>query len=888
MKRSTAILLALFISIPQTVQAAVIHEAPAYLQQVQELPSVNTSGIHTIFLMDLPDMTAEDDSQALSCIQAVGAEFGVYNAGVQLFFKEAVRDEEGRCSYKFQQRAASFPVYGNVLIVHTNIKNEVTAITGSFDPRASTYSIDGQHLLPIADALQAARKAAGIKESVEIDLLENRVMLCLNAEKQYVPAYTFRFRVQDPETMEYWNVFVDAIKGEILYCISQAAAAAEGRGTGSNGVERPLQASYTDQQYWLRDEIRNIETYDGTGIYEGNTDRLPGSLMQDDDNVWDAAVQKAAVDAHANAAIVHDYYKEMFGRNSLDDKNMTIRLTVHYGENYNDAMWNGEQILFGDGDGVECLPLSGALDVVGHEITHAIVENTAELIYWGESGALDESFSDVFGNLIENKQDNEWLCAEDIYTPGVDGDALRSMSDPEAYGDPAHMEDYVIVSEDNGGVHTNAGIPNKAFFLTVQTVSREDTAKIWYRALTHYLTPTADFSYARQATAAAAADLFGKNSVQAKAVSDAWEAVGVKLPKKSNIPDDQYEPNDTTSRAAGPLQENIAYQATISSQIDTDTYRYVAGKSGKFTITLQGMNKDYTLELLDAEGRYVAASMNKGSSKEVISYLGKPSETYYIRISGVLGAYSEKPYTLRITATAHQGDAFEPNDSMLTSYNMGVVTNEKILKGTISYTNDSDWIKIKSGKEWGTLVVSLTDLPLDYDLEVWSDLGFIEASTNEGWYNEEIKFKASPNTAYYIRIYSGTGEYSTNKFYQLKVRSSMNPIMVSSYPANDMNHAPVDEAISVTFSHDIDPGPKFSAISLYCTVDERQKKIEVLCNIDGDTLLIMPKQQVNTGNWFLPDTSYFITLPKGAVKTKGTSYLLDETVLISFETESEQ
>ncbi|HCU7777653.1 TPA: zinc metalloproteinase aureolysin, partial [Staphylococcus aureus] len=150
-------------------------------------------------------------------------------------------------------------------------------------------------------------------------------------------------------------------------------------------------------------------------------------------------------------------------------------------DNRNNAAWIGDKMIYGDGDGRTFTSLSGANDVVAHELTHGVTQETANLEYKDQSGALNESFSDVFGYFVD---DEDFLMGEDVYTPGKEGDALRSMSNPEQFGQPAHMKDYVFTEKDNGGVHTNSGIPNKAAYNVIQAIGKSKSEQIYYRALT--------------------------------------------------------------------------------------------------------------------------------------------------------------------------------------------------------------------------------------------------------------------------------------------------------------------------------------------------------------------------------------------------------------------
>jgi Zn-dependent metalloprotease len=192
-------------------------------------------------------------------------------------------------------------------------------------------------------------------------------------------------------------------------------------------------------------------------------------------------------------------------------------------------------MVYGDGDGVTFIPLSGGLDVIGHEMTHGVDQSTANLNYTYQSGALNESLSDVFGCFVEmygkpNKSTTDkWNMGEDVYTPGTSGDALRSLANPKLYGQPDNMSGYVNTSSDNGGVHTNSGIPNKAAYLiaTNANVGIAKAEQIYYRALTVYLTSSSQFHDERVAVAQAAADLYGAGGAEVTAVNSAFTTVGI-------------------------------------------------------------------------------------------------------------------------------------------------------------------------------------------------------------------------------------------------------------------------------------------------------------------------------------------------------------------------
>ncbi|WP_255294816.1 M4 family metallopeptidase [Bacillus sp. AFS041924] len=259
----------------------------------------------------------------------------------------------------------------------------------------------------------------------------------------------------------------------------------------------------------------------------------------------------AAISAQFNSDKVNQYYQHIHKRNSLDNNGMKLINTVHVGVKWNNAGWNGKQMVYGDGDGVKYSSLAGGLDVAGHEMTHGVVTNSADLIYKNESGAIDESLADILGNFaqIYTTGTTEWELGEEIFTPNINGDGgLRSMSNPAGKAQslmpsghyPDTYQDRYLGTEDNGGVHINSGINNKAAYLltqggtnngiTIKGIGNKKAEKIYYRALTLYLTQSSGFKEMREAAIQAARDLYDKNGVtsaETQAVMDAYTSVGV-------------------------------------------------------------------------------------------------------------------------------------------------------------------------------------------------------------------------------------------------------------------------------------------------------------------------------------------------------------------------
>ena len=312
-------------------------------------------------------------------------------------------------------------------------------------------------------------------------------------------------------------------------------------------------------------EARSTRPVGTTGLVDGaawtvhdagSTTSLPGRPARSagDPASGDVAVDEAAVGIEATLAM----FAEDLGRDSHDDAGAPVSLTVHYGSRYNNAFWDGTQLVFGDGDGRIFERFTKPVDVLAHEFSHAVVEHTADLVYRGQSGALNESVADVFASCLKQRLlaqeagDADWLIGEGLFTPSVRGRALRDMAAPgTAYDDPqlgadpqvGHLDDYVVTSADNGGVHLNSGIPNKAFQLAAVAIggrSIEGAGRVWYDALVGGdVSANADFAAFAAATVAAAGE-------HADVVRDAWAQVGV----------------DPSTAAQAPAQEPAQEPAT--------------------------------------------------------------------------------------------------------------------------------------------------------------------------------------------------------------------------------------------------------------------------------------------------------------------------------------
>jgi Zn-dependent metalloprotease len=282
-------------------------------------------------------------------------------------------------------------------------------------------------------------------------------------------------------------------------------------------------------------------------IYNGrNQQQLPGAIVATEKNPPAANADPAIVEAFTGLGATWDFYFDVFDRQSIDDEGMSLNATVHYGSRYNNAFWNGQQMVFGDGDGKLFNRFTIALDVIGHELTHGVTEDEAQLQYMFQAGALNESMSDVFGSLVKQKKNRDtarkadWLIGAGLFTSAVNGKALRSIKAPgTAYSDPVlgddpqpdHMSKYVNTYDDNGGVHINSGIPNRAFYLAAYAFDGfawEKAGRIWYQTLRDSaLRPNTGFKRFAGLTVATAGRLYGQGSIEQEIVVDAWATVGL-------------------------------------------------------------------------------------------------------------------------------------------------------------------------------------------------------------------------------------------------------------------------------------------------------------------------------------------------------------------------
>lgn len=352
----------------------------------------------------------------------------------------------------------------------------------------------------------------------------------------------YKFNIYAEEPLYRANVLVDATTGKILeeqnlICTADVPATALTKYSATQTITCDQQPSL----FRLRETGRGqgIDTYNMK-----NTTTYSATDFTNTSTSWTTTgVDQAATDAHWGAEVTYDYYMNVHNRNSIDGNGFKLLSYVHYSTNYNNAFWDGQRMTYGDGNGTTFTILTG-LDVCGHEVTHGLTSNSSQLVYQNESGALNESYSDIFGTCIENfgrPANWNWKIGTDI-TPS--GNGIRNMQNPNQFNHPdTYMgTNYYTGTNDNGGVHTNSGVSNFWFYLlsqggtgtndisntyTVNGIGMASAARIAFRALTVYYTPSTNFANARILSIQAAKDLFGNCSNEVIQTTNAWHAVGV-------------------------------------------------------------------------------------------------------------------------------------------------------------------------------------------------------------------------------------------------------------------------------------------------------------------------------------------------------------------------
>jgi Zn-dependent metalloprotease len=480
-----------------------------------------------------------------------------------------VETEEKFIFTRADQMIGNYPVVGGDMIFKRDKSGNLLNIIGILrDPESISVPLKTKdQALKIAEThlnitksdyfMSHAGDSLASKPLIELKyttiggVITNKVTLC----------YEIIIYTQNP--IGKWFVYVNAKTGLVEYKY-QGMYHADGKGNSLySGNSLSINTKTGGGTYFLFDTARNIETM----TWYSTSDITKREVIKDKTNTFDTIEQKPGVDVHWGMALVYDYYLKVHKRKSFDGAGALIKNNVRFhmldkaGVTHDpnaffsdDPAWLG--MYYDEGDNSRWADLV-SLDIVGHELSHAVVSRSAKLIYKGESGALNESFADIFGHNIElTGKGANWLMGEECFTPGTAGDNLRDMSDPNNSGDATgggkcpdtydgtYWKDPTDITFDEGGVHFNSGLQNYWYYLLteggngtndapksdqfkVTAIGQQSSEQIAYRNLTRYLGSSSDYKAARKGSLLAAQDLFGKNSNEYQQVCNAWFAVGV-------------------------------------------------------------------------------------------------------------------------------------------------------------------------------------------------------------------------------------------------------------------------------------------------------------------------------------------------------------------------
>lgn len=484
-----------------------------------------------------PDSNAAKSSPeaaARGYLKQCGSLFGIQDEAVELRAKSVKDLGNGRSVARFQQNIGNIPVFGGEILLQMNADKNITAIVSdvsSIAPVDLTPSIAA--VVATQTALEVVAQnnkvnAADLSASAPELWVYDPALLGITSQLQPTLAWKVEVRAANPPLNEL--TLVDAHTGSMLLRFNQLDAAWTGAGLFSDVKSR----AGANPAYVLGSPL--ISVYDMQGSL--NDSRLPGTFICNQNDPGSCAADADAAAAYQYTLDTYNFYSNIHGRDSIDGNGMEMVSSVNYGVNYQNAFWDGYQMTYGNAYVSD--------DTVAHELTHGITQYTSNLIYYGQSGAINESFSDIWGEFVDRSNASgldgpayDWLDGEDI-------EVIRSLKDPPSYGDPDMTSSpfyYHGVYYDNAGVHTNSGVNNKAAYLmaagdsfngyAITGIGIEKTAKIYYEAQTSLLTNSATYVDLYNALNQACGNLQGLGVVTA---ADCAEVDQAALAVEMNIP----------------------------------------------------------------------------------------------------------------------------------------------------------------------------------------------------------------------------------------------------------------------------------------------------------------------------------------------------------------
>jgi Zn-dependent metalloprotease len=577
-------------------------------------------------------------------------------------------DKQGKKHFHYQQTYRGIPIWGREAAVHLRANDSVYLFQGIYEP--SPRDLNTEPDISSDEAVYAVRDHLHINHD---GISDPEHQLVFYTRKDGTMLLAYKIDIQ-PAFNQRWIYFIDAEDGSFIHRINNIhSQIVTATGNDLNSTSRVFNAWLQSGTYYTIDPSTPVvdPSYDpiskgpnSTGdtfimsAGNGSGDPLYYITNSTQSSGWDAS----AVSAAHHTKVVYNYYKNTFDRDSMDDRNMNLLVVIHFQTNYDNAFWNGTWMVYGDGASV-FLPLAGALDVAAHEMTHGVIEHTANFNYENQSGALNESFADVFAVMVDR---DDWKIGEDITRaqPGY----LRDIANP-AIGlsaQPTKMSEYLNLPNteagDWGGVHINSGIPNRAAYLIAEgltaeglgsSIGRSRTEQIYYRALTTYLQASSHFIDARRALIQSAEDIHGPGSPEVSAVTAAWDAVEV-IEGGIGSPDDQ-EPSPVDPVSGDDL---MVYLSPLDGTHDDPS-----GDSDSYSLKMQifptpftgyDSEQDFPVSTPVAP-RYTRPAVYTSSAGTFIFYVGVDNNVHSVKTDG--SNYSQITTTGNVWSIAISPDA---------------------------------------------------------------------------------------------------------------------------------------------------------------------------------------------------------------------------------------
>jgi bacillolysin len=578
--------------------------------------------------------------------------FQLENPEEELQATDEISDALGKTHIKFNQIYNGIPVWGHDVVSHLDEHNQVYAINARYAPTPTSVAVNKLNISS-QSAVQIARM--DLEKTMKIENLPDWAKSICNYHepqtKKYVwiedktqqPHLVWHVQIR-PNIRDNWYYFVDAQYGAILekYNATNFDGPGTAQATDLNGITQTLHSYQVGNTYYMIDASRPIWQTNQPDILNDprgallTIDLLNHDLDQNvklyhvtsENNSWTDPV---SVSAHSNMGIVFNYFYNIHGRRAIDNQGSTIMSLIHVTEAdkpMDNAYWNGALMLYGDGN-VLYKPLAGGLDAAAHEMAHGITQHTVGLEYKFQSGALNESISDVFGVMVDR---DDWMIGEDVVkTNYYPSGAMRDMKNPHNGGtnindfswQPENMNEYVEldIKDDNGGVHTNSGIPNHACYLIGDAIGKDKTEKIYYRILdARYLNTQSNFVNMRLAAIQAAKDLYGDGSAELNAVIAAFDAVGISSSGGSQ-PDPDVPPviGEQWIATIDWSTEALYLVKPVIQNSDTDIKLLTTTQVSTETGNPISVTDDGSLIMFVDNNHYIRIINSDGSDEQVIS-----------------------------------------------------------------------------------------------------------------------------------------------------------------------------------------------------------------------------------------------------------------------------